>query len=111
MASFGFQTITKFINVFRQIYPSKGGTYFEKACSFFYDLECNSKTMLCTPLTTSHWSNIRTPFNANDEKLLNKCNLFTFASILETVDLCNNVCFFTKNQTRNSQFSSKCCFT
>ena len=96
ISNFGFQTITKFINVFRQIYPSKGGSYFEKACSFFYDLECNSKTMLCTPLTTSHWSNIRTPFNANDEKLLSKCNLFTFASILETVDLRNNVCFLPK---------------
>ena len=96
ISNFGFQTITKFNSVFRQIYPNRGGNYFEKACSFFYDLECNPKTILLSIIMTSHWSNTTTLFNAHDEKLLHKYNLFTFASILDTIELQNNICFLPK---------------
>ena len=99
LANFGFQTIVKYKNVFRQMYPNLGGNYIEKACSFFYDLEHDTETFFYSPILASNWSNTNTPFTSNDEKMLAKFNKQTFASILETQTLQNKICFMPKLST------------
>ena len=96
LANFGFQTITKYKNVFRQMYPNHGGTYIEKACSFFYDLEHSAETFFYSPILSSNWSNTKTLFTSNDEKILATLNKQTVASILQTQNLQNKICFLPK---------------
>ena len=93
LKTFSYQTLLKYINIFKAIYPCNGGEYFDKAINFFHDLEKNKNTFLHSPILTSHFSNIFPPFNKRDEIILEKANKITIASILETREFNNRLIF------------------
>lgn len=91
LKNFSYQTLLKYLNTFKAIYPCNGGEYFDKAINFFHDLEKNKSTFLHSPILTSHFSNIFPPFNKRDEAILEKANKITIASILETREFNNKI--------------------
>ena len=83
LKTFSFLTLTKYQKTFKELYPCKGGDYFEKALEFFYNLEHDKSTCLFSPILTSNFANITTPFTKNDKHILSNAKKFTIASILE----------------------------
>ena len=93
LKNFSYQTLLKHLSIFKAIYPCNGGEYFEKAIAYFHDIETNKKTFFHSPILTSHFSNISTPFNKKDVNILEKANKITIASILETREINNKTIF------------------
>ena len=91
--TFGFQTLIKYQKTFKSIYPCNGGDYFSKAVQFFYELEHDELTFFYSPIISSNYSNISTPFTLTDERTLISSNKLTIASILTTINVGKNVLF------------------
>ena len=93
LPTFSYKTIIEHQNFFKSLYPCAGGNYFHKLSEFFYDLEHEPSTFFQSPIISSNFANISTPFNKHDENILLKTKKLTIASIFETRKIDEKVLF------------------
>ena len=84
LPTLGYKTIVEHQKLFKSLYPCAGGNFFHKLVEFFYDLEHEPFTFFQSPIITSNFANISTPFTKHDENVLLKAKKLTIASIFET---------------------------
>ena len=84
LPTISYKTIIEHQKTFKSLYPCEGGNYFHKLIEFFYDIEHDASTFFKSPIISSNFANISTPFTKQDENILLKAKLITIASIFET---------------------------
>ena len=93
LPTISYKTIIEHQKVFKSLYPCAGGNYFHKLIEFFYDLEHEPSTFFQSPIISSNFANISTPFSKRDENILLKSKKLTIASLFETRKINEKILF------------------
>ncbi|MCP4053352.1 MAG: hypothetical protein GY739_09825 [Mesoflavibacter sp.] len=93
LPTISYKTIIEHQKTFKSLYPCAGGNYFHKLIEFFYDIEHDALTFFKSPIISSNFANISTPFTKQDENILLKTKLITIASLFETRNINEKILF------------------
>ena len=92
LGDFGSKTMKKFMSTFKSLYPSPNTEIFFESLQFLENLEKDKDTFLFSSLASSVWSqNLR--FFRQEISALNRENIFTVASVLESRTIGQKVVF------------------
>ena len=82
MQNFGSIVFKKYFSKLKFLYPSNCSKYFDKALTFFKQMENNPSTFLHSSISMSNWSK-NANFSIQDINYMNDNNVITIASILD----------------------------